>query len=360
MRVSVLLMTVCLATAVASAAVASPAVGSAAAIGPTTAAVRPGGVHGAVGREGGEDFETAFPIPSIPFFDTGNTCGHIFNYDVMCPFGAWAPDVVYSYVPPRDMTVTVSLCNSYYDTKLQIYKDAYGPQHLVACNDDYFECEDPPVMYTSLIEDVSLFPGGTYYIVVSGYTSACGDYVLEITECDLECPPGAVEEGEEPCHDGYVDQFNGGCGSDPVIFSELGPSGEPIVVCGEGGNFDGNLSRDTDWYMLHPNCLETTVTACITAEFDVIMGFIDFREGCYGVGGLDSYVQATACEPAYLTDTLPLGHWILWISTDDWSNVPCGSDYTLTIEGYELCTGVDDSRPSFIEASWGTIKGLYR
>ena len=351
MRVSALLIVLCLVLA------SSPSAGSGV---PTPGAARAAGPATPLSREGGEDFATAFPIENIPFFDTGNTCDNVFNYDIMCPYGAMAPDVVYSYVPPRDMTVRVSLCNSYYDTKLQIYENAWGGDHLVACNDDSNECEDPPVMYTSLVEEAPFSAGETYYIVVGGYGTECGDYVLEISECDLECPPGGIDEGEETCHDGYVDQFNGGCGSNPVIFSELGGSSEPIVVCGESGNFDGNLSRDTDWYMLHPNCLETTVTACITAEFDVIMGFIDFREGCDGVTGLDSYVQAVACEPACLTDTLPLGHWILWVSTDGWPNAPCGSGYTLTIEGYELCTGVEDPGSSTFEASWGTIKGLYR
>lgn len=350
MRVSVLLMVLCLAAASSAAGTAVQ----------TPDAVRPDGIPWAIGRVGGEDFETAVPIPGLPFFDTGNTCSYMFNYDVMCPYGGWAPDVVYSYVPPHDMTVTVSLCNSFYDTKLQIYENEYGGQHLVACNDDYFGCENPPVMYTSQIDEAPLYAGETYYIVVSGYTSACGDYVLEITECELHCPLSAIEEGEEPCYDGYVDQFNGGCGSNPVVFSELGPSGDPIVVCGESGNFDGNMSRDTDWYMLHPNCLETVITACVTAEFDVLMGFIDFREGCYGVSGFESFVQAPACQEACLKDTLPVGHWILWVSTDDWSNVPCGYGYELRIDGYELCTGVDDSGLSAFETSWGTIKGRYR
>jgi hypothetical protein len=316
---------------------------------------------GSTVREGGEDEATAVPILSIPFLGTGYTCDNIDDYDVMCPYTGMAPDVVYSYVPPRDMTVDLSLCASDYDTKLHVYESAVIPSNLIACNDDSSVCgPEPPEVYISFIGELALVSGQLYYIVVDGYMHSCGDYVLEISECEPECPPEAVEEGEGPCHDGYIDQFNGGCGSNPVIFSELGGSNEQIIICGESGNFDANMSRDTDWYMLHPNCLETTVTACITAEFDVMMGFIDFREGCDGVYGLDSFVQAEACQPACLTATLPLGHWIIWVSTDGWENVPCGSDYTLVLDGYELCTGINGADSRTIEASWGTIKGLYR
>ncbi|MBT8495235.1 MAG: PPC domain-containing protein, partial [Deltaproteobacteria bacterium] len=59
--------------------------------------------------------------------------------------------------------------------------------------------------------------GTTYYIVVDGYGDDCGEYTLNVeifTPCVLDCPEGGVPEGEPPCVDGYIDQFNGGCNSE--------------------------------------------------------------------------------------------------------------------------------------------------
>jgi hypothetical protein len=39
------------------------------------------------GREGGDTIETAVPIASLPFTDTGNTCDFSHDYGEMCPYG---------------------------------------------------------------------------------------------------------------------------------------------------------------------------------------------------------------------------------------------------------------------------------
>lgn len=36
----------------------------------------------AFGREGGETLETAVPIPSLPFVDSGTTCDNADDYDI--------------------------------------------------------------------------------------------------------------------------------------------------------------------------------------------------------------------------------------------------------------------------------------
>jgi len=119
----------------------------------------------------------------------------------------------------------------------------------------------------------------------------------------VECPPDGIDEGEGPCYDGYEDHFNGGCGSNPVVFSELSPSNETITICGVSGNYDDNLYRETDWYLLDLTCELTTVAACVTAEFEVSLVFIDLREGCAGFYPY-SFAMADACETACLTETL--------------------------------------------------------
>jgi len=309
------------------------------------------------GRVGGENIENAFPIPSLPFTDTGYTCDFLHDYDEECPYGAsLSPDVVYSYEPSHDTCITIDLCQSFYDTKVYVYEDEWTPGIPYACNDDA-DCYSPPVPYTSELWQVVVVVGHTYYIVVDGYGGDCGEYDLMITEdycwgC-AQCPPSGVDEGEGPCYDGYVDEFNGGCNSDPPVFTEVAPSAEVIALCGHGGNYEANTLRDTDWYLLDLTCEETTITISVIAEFAPILGLVDMSPGCENITSFYSYVVGYQCGWAWLTETLPAGEWVAFVATSDWSGWACDSKYVLEIEGYDSCVPVEDR-------SWGTIKAIYR
>jgi hypothetical protein len=311
-------------------------------------------------RVGGEDIPNAVPITEFPFLDTGNTCLFWPDYDEMCPYGSNSSDVVYSFTPWYDMCVDISLCDSFYDTKVYVYEGGWVPGVPYACNDDSPHCYDPPHPYPARIRNLMMWEGLTYYIVVDGYGNQCGDYVLSmfdcVTMCPVECPPDGVDEGEGPCYDGYVDHYNAGCNVEPYVFQELEPSDEVITICGMSGNYNYNGMRDTDWYMLNLTCEETTITACVEAEFPVMMGFVDLREGCDNVSSFYSYVTGELCTPACLTETLPPGEWVIWVSTWGFPDYPCDDywvHYNLTIEGYDACVPVEG-------ASWSTIKGIYR
>jgi hypothetical protein len=312
------------------------------------------------GRIEGDTMEECWTIPSLPFFDTGNTCGFTFDYDEMCPYGSSSPDVVYCYSPPHDMCVSISLCDSYYDTKVYIYQDVAGNVPWPdGCNDDNFDCVDPPVSYTSWIESVELFAGHTYYIVVDGYGGQCGDYVLAVDEidcpgpCDVICV--GVPEGEPTCYDGYDDQYNGGCSSLTWSYIPAGPS--PIVVCGEGGVFDhGGLTyRDTDWYLIYP-CGGVPISITVEAEFGVLFGFVGGVPECIEPGFI-SFALADECTPTTLTEYLPCASVAIFVATDTWDPAyVCGLEYSLTVEGYtEQCD------PTPVEnMSWARVKSLYR
>ena len=312
------------------------------------------------GREGGETIATAWTIYALPFNDVGNTCDNIDDYDEACPYtGSTSPDVVYAYAPAADMCVSISLCDSYYDTKVFVYEDVVGNVPIDGCNDDNFNCVDPPVSYTSWIESVVLLAGHTYYIVVDGYGGGCGDYVLEMTEvdcpepCDVICV--GVPEGEPTCYDGYDDVFNSGCNGTGFPFS-IQPVGN-TTICGESGVYDfgGSTYRDTDWYQIYP-CGGVPISITVEAEFGVLFGFVEGIGDCVAPA-FYSYTTAAECTPTTLTEYLPNQPFAIFVSTDSWdTSYLCGSEYSLTIEGYtEHCD------PTPVEnTTWTTIKSLYR
>jgi hypothetical protein len=126
----------------------------------------------------GDTCETAYEIIEIPFADTGSTCGYNDDYEVACPYaGGSAADVVYSFTPEHNIDVDISLCDSAYDTKVFVFAGSCDGTS-VACNDDY--CGENG--WRSYIESFGLEAGITYYIVIDGFGTYCGDYVFSIVE----------------------------------------------------------------------------------------------------------------------------------------------------------------------------------
>jgi len=129
----------------------------------------------------GDTCTVAFSVGSLPFTSTGNTCDFTHDYDEVCPYGnSHAPDVVYSYTPAENESVTIDLCvdGTNYDTKVYVYAGSC-PGTVIGCSDD--ACSSPQFAnFVSRLTDVPLEGGLTYYIVVDGYGSQCGNYTLEV------------------------------------------------------------------------------------------------------------------------------------------------------------------------------------
>ena len=310
-------------------------------------------------RVGGEDINTATVVAGLPFTDAGNTCVFVDDYDEVCPYsGSTSPDCVYAFTPSADVLVDMFLCMSSYDTKIFVYENVYTPGAPFACVDDNASCGDyNTYLYQSWIQDLALVGGNTYYIVVDGYGGDCGDYILdiyEVEECVVDCPAGALYEGEPDCYDGYDDVFNAGCNNTPESYSVVDCSNETIVICGTSGvfAFGGSTYRDTDWYMLTLDD-PATVTIGIEAEFGALLGFVDMSAGCPSPG-FYAYTTAEKCTYTTVSYALPAGQSVVFVSTDTWDlGYTSGSDYYLTIDGYECTSPVE-------ETTWGSIKSLYR
>jgi hypothetical protein len=303
---------------------------------------------------GGENIGTAVAIPALPYNDGGNTCAYLNDYDEVCPFsGSLAGDVVYSYSPAANETIDISLCNSLYDTKLFVYENAAG--NLVACNDDACGSDG----FRSELVGVPVTAGNTYYIVVDGYSSACGDYSLDVSgnvPCVIDCPPGALAEGEPDCGPNYSDSYNGGCNSTPNVFTNIpcsGVGGE--TVCGRYGGFlfNGLSYRDTDWYQLDTAANTAGVTVCVTGQYDTLSGYLNGAAGCGAPAFVESAVTGP-CDTACFN--VPAGNYWLFVGTAGFGDLAgaCGGEYVVTVDGY-------DCPPVSVEnASWGEIKSLHR
>ena len=217
---------------------------------------------GALSAQGvaGEDCASATVIGAMPFFDTGNTCGAWDDYNESCPFTpTGGRDVVYRYTPDRDITVTIDLCSSDFDTKVYLYAGSCPSVSNSgiheACNDDACGVNG----WRSQLVDIDLLAGVDYFLVVDGYGAAdCGSYDLSIAE---RAPSDLCEQAEmisipwsgTVSTIGAVDDYNEACPYDVV--------GAPDVVrrfvATETGEIRIDLcdsNFDTKVYVYEGNC----------------------------------------------------------------------------------------------------------
>jgi hypothetical protein len=179
-------------------------------------------------------------------------------------------------------------------------------------------------------------PPGTYWLWVGLWTLSqdypCGvQYnarviVAPSTPCEVECAPNAIDEGEEDCHDGYIDQYNGGCNSDPYAFQ---PIADGDIICGTSGTYlvGADSYRDTDWYEFSTTQI-CDLTWDVLAEFDMVLFLIEADpEACPDPPILASNAGG-ACQITTLSypDLAPGTYW-LFIAPAVWNGVPCGAVY---------------------------------
>jgi len=262
----------------------------------------------------------AVPIPALPYWDTGSTCDNFDDFDVTCPFsGSTSPDVFYSLVLEAEAVVTITLCESGYDTKLYVLDSAL---FAIACNDDI--CSDSAGNgFRSSIAGLALSAGAKYYIGIDGWSGSCGFYEFHIEDfvepepCEVICDPTKTPEGE-PCGfgGGGIDVTNGGCNSSPPVFSPISCGEE---YCGTG-YFDGSF-RDTDWYeMFCPD--ETEIVWKGVSEFPVVFGLVDtgFIPDCALATALSPFAVCAPCDPCVVAPvTCPAGGTAWWFVGHDFT-----------------------------------------
>jgi hypothetical protein len=158
--------------------------------------------------------------------------------------------------------------------------------------------------------------------------------------CVLGCPPEAVPEDEPRCAARYVDQFNGGCDGDPVLFS---PMALGVPVCGESGVFEQGveLVPEFDWYQIElVRALELALI--VQAEFPVRGWIIDGNDGCPGT--IVASAATLPCETLTITaDVDPGTHWLVVAPASASDLATCGARYTvLAVQVCPADTNLDE------------------
>ena len=307
-------------------------------------------------KQGGDTILSATVIPGLPYSDEGNTAMFNHDYDEQCPFSSTSPDVVYSFTPGSDISITVDLCGSDYDTKIFIYDDGLNP---IACDDDFHGDGDPCGSWTSKIEGAPLTGGTTYFIVVDGWGGEFGNYMINVTDfadCFLTCDPDAVPEGEPTMFDGYVDLYNTGCNVDPPVLQTIDwantPEGE-AWLCGVSGYHlspEGFFYRDTDWFSVI--ALGTEMTFTVQAEYTTNA----VKAAAPECGTFSELLEVSSCGvPATLSFPTTPGEeiWLIVAPITVWGAVT-EYTYTATLIGHVF--GVVPNE----EVNWGGVKALYR
>jgi len=309
------------------------------------------------GREGGETVADAYPIPGLPFGDSGATCDNVDDYDEACPYTiSSSPDVVYAYTADFDGFLQVDLCLSLYDTKVYMYDSGFN---LVDCNDDFY-FGDPPECgtYTSMLEAAPVMNGETYYIVVDGYGGSCGTYDIQIDAfeppppCDLICTTEVhQDENEPPLADEYVDEWNGGCNSAVPVFQWI----ECDIFCGVAGwyVYTGLNYRDTDWFKCTASGNQITWT--VDAESATNIFELVVPPDCAAT--VTQSATVGPCLPGTLTIfTTPGAIVDLWVGSANFANpgdvIGNEYDYIFTIDGIESVSAT-------VNETWGGVKSLF-
>jgi plastocyanin/subtilisin-like proprotein convertase family protein len=312
--------------------------------------------------QGGDDCASATVISSLPYCDEGTTEGYTNDYDTPaeCTSSTSAPDVVYSYTPTADQNVLISTGGSDFDTQLYIVTDCSDIEaNYIACDDD-----DGP-SNTSCIPTVALTNGVTYYIIVDGYSTYSGAYVLKmdvvggIYDCEdaWTCagpPTGRCCYGElyvnPTCEDDVTEEYCDGvsgewlegetCASAPCFvctphhtLTDADQVIDADGTCGDGDNID-----DTDCLGSYDNgeenIIEWTVTTAgtyrIILDTPTTYSGMALATDCIASTCIDYETNSSSGGVTISCQNIDPGTYYLFVDT--YPSPDCLTEYTVTTE----------------------------
>lgn len=236
----------------------------------------------------------------------GSTTGANSDGTASCANSANSPDVWYTYTPSVSETVTISTCNNAsYDTALAIFDGCGGAQ--LACLDDTSGCAG----FTQSL-DYAMTAGVTYWIRVSGYQNASGDFTLTVTGGGGGAPSG-------PSNDDCANRQGVGLGTLPFDTTGATTDGPTHALC--LGSGDDNVGSDI-WYN-YPSTFTGQITISLCGSS------YDTKLAVYDDGGCADYeTRLMACND----DSCGL-------QSEITIDVVPSRNYTIRVGGYNGATG---------------------
>ncbi|TKC60159.1 hypothetical protein FBD94_14690 [Pedobacter hiemivivus] len=196
-------------------------------------------------------------------------------------YGQSSPDVWYSFTLGSTVDVSISLCNSNFDTYLHLL-DFNG--NLVSSDDDG-GCGNTSAINQTL-------GAGTYYVVVEGYSSYTGDFALDF----VISGSGTPAVGSDIYNPVYAGSFSGS-GS----YTDTRSNADDCL-----GNNIGQVSNDIYYQFTLGAESEVTLSHC-GSGFDTYMLLLDGSGSVITTNDDESLHSPCPGVQSYIQMTLPAG-----------------------------------------------------
>ncbi len=209
-----------------------------------------------------------------------------------------APSVWYRVVGTGGST-TVSLCGSSYDTKVGVFSGTCGALVCVAGNDDFCSLQSQVTFNT--------VSGTTYYIMVTGFSTAAGSFTMNVTCATAPPPPPPAN--------------NDNCANATPIACGGTASGTTVGATTDGpaASCTGASVAPDRWYTVVGTGFAITATTCTGTSYD---SKLDIYTGACGS------LVSVACND----DACGLQSTVTWAST-------VGVTYRIRVHGFVGATG---------------------
>ncbi|TCC97851.1 DUF6443 domain-containing protein [Pedobacter hiemivivus] len=230
--------------------------------------------------QSGTSMYDAFLIPVNGCGYNGFTDYQNNGYGFSDNYGQSSPDVWYTFTLSSTADVSISLCNSNFDTYL----------HLLDINGGLVDMDDDQGCGGNASAINPTLGAGTYYIVVEGYSSYTGDFVL-----DFAANGAGTSVGSDIYNPVYAGSFSGS-GS----YTDTRSNADDCL-----GNNIGQASNDIYYQFTLTSESEVTLSHC-GSWFDTYMHLLD-GSGTVITTNDDNTGPACPGIQSYIQMTLPAG-----------------------------------------------------
>jgi len=223
-----------------------------------------------------------------------STAGQGNDFAPVCiPDGNFAPDLAYAWRAPQAGSWVFDTIGSNYDTALSVLRGS--------CDGDALACDDDSGGGLSSLVTVTLRAGESVVIVVDGWRSSSGFFVLNIQRV-VTSEFGLCTDFIDNDNDGAPDCFDVDCAMDPACVQVCEPSESGLAACTDGVDNDCDGRSDCD----DVECNGVIGSECCNGVDDNGDGFVDLfacpcqtSSDCPGTGNLPEtcWPRLGVCAP---------------------------------------------------------------